>query len=123
MDHLDPKERQSIARLHAGLVGFYMLLLVGLMFAVKLHSPKIEIAADGFSAAAAERPHMAACAERDLKLIIALADHGEAQDVPAGKLNTAFLALVEARAACAAGRIDEALAIYDGIAIGPVPKK
>jgi hypothetical protein len=123
MDHIDLKERKFIARLHAGLVGFYMSLLFGMMLVVKLHSPNVEIVGDAFSAAAAERPRMAACAERDLKLVIALADHGEAQDVPAGKLNTAFLALVEARAACAAGRIDEALAIYDGIAIGPVPEK
>jgi hypothetical protein len=123
MDHLDPQDRKMASRLYVGLVGFYMFLLMSLMLAVKLHAPNAEIAGDGFSAAAAERPHMAACAERDLKLVIALADHGEAQDVPAGKLNTAFLALVEARAACAAGRIDEALAIYDGIVIEPEPEK
>jgi hypothetical protein len=43
--------------------------------------------------------------------------HGEAQDVPAARLAEAFYALVNARRACAAGRIDEALAIYDGIVV------
>ena len=37
--------------------------------------------------------------------------------MPAETLATAFFALVNARRACAAGRIDGALAIYDGIVV------
>jgi hypothetical protein len=135
MDHLDPNERKVIGRMHAGVVCGYLFLLLALMFAVKVHSPNVEVVAmdsdsvgdeprknllaDAFSAAAAERPGLTACASRDLKLVISLADHGEAQDVPVEALNSAFLALVKARSACAAGRVDEAVAIYDGIAIVP----
>ena len=135
MDHLDPKERKMVGRMHAGVVCGYLFLLLSLMFAVKVHSPNIQIVAmdsdsvgdetrknllsDAFSAAAAERPGLTACASRDLKLVISLADHGEAQDVPAEALNSAFLALVKARGACAAGHVDEAIAIYDGIALAP----
>jgi hypothetical protein len=52
---------------------------------------------------------------RDLQLVISIEAHGEAQDTPANKLADAFFAIVRARAACAAGRVDEALAIYDDI--------
>lgn len=135
MDHLDPKERKVISRMHAGVVCGYLFLLLALMFAVKVHSPNVEIVAmdsdgvvdapsknllaDAFSAAAAERPGLTACASRDLKIVISLADHGEAKDVPPEALNSAFLALVKARGACAAGRVDEAVAIYDSIAVAP----
>jgi hypothetical protein len=57
----------------------------------------------------------ALCTERDLKLITQLNEHSEAQDVPAADLRSAFLALVDARKICFAGRVEEALAIYDGV--------
>ncbi len=66
---------------------------------------------------AAENPDRAQCAARDLKLLTSINEHGEAQDVPADDLRTAFFSLVRARGLCAAGRVDEALAIYDGVAI------
>ena len=59
--------------------------------------------------------HRALCAERDLKLITQLNEHSETQDVPATDLRNAFLALVDARKICFAGRVEEALAIYDGV--------
>src|SRR4051812_20340588 len=51
----------------------------------------------------------ALCTERDLKLVTQLNEHGEAQDVPAADLRSAFLALVDARKICIAGRVEEAL--------------
>jgi hypothetical protein len=57
------------------------------------------------------------CALRDLQLVTSIEAHGEARDMPAERLAKAFFALVNARRACAAGRIDGALAIYDGIVV------
>ena len=57
------------------------------------------------------------CALRDLQLVKSIEAHGEARDMPAERLATAYFALVNARRACAAGRIDGALAIYDGIVV------
>jgi hypothetical protein len=57
----------------------------------------------------------ALCAERDLKLVGLLNEHGEAQDVSADDLRNAFIALVNARKVCFSGHIKEALAIYDGV--------
>jgi hypothetical protein len=68
-------------------------------------------------AIAAEPGGITQCALRDLQLVTSIEARGEAQDVPGGKLAAAFFAVVEARRACDAGRIDEALAVYDGIVI------
>ena len=70
-----------------------------------------------FSAVAAERPDLKECAVRDLKVLTALGEHGEAQDIPGDDIAAAFFTLVKARAACAAGNTTEALAIYDSISL------
>ena len=58
---------------------------------------------------------MTRCALRDLQLVMSIEAHGEAQDVPGDKLADAFFMMMAAREACAAGRIEEALAAYDRI--------
>ncbi len=62
---------------------------------------------------------IARCASRDLRLVMSIEAHGEAQDVPSDQLGHAFFTMMKARAACDAGRFDEAFAIYDGIVIVP----
>src|SRR5262249_26254913 len=74
------------------------------------------------SAIAAEVSPGEQCALRDLRLVMSIAAHGEAEDVPADALREAFFTMTKARAACAAGRISEAFAIYDSIAIVPVAR-
>src|SRR2546423_5173756 len=69
------------------------------------------------SAIAAEPVDMTQCAARDLRSVISIEAHGEAQDVPAEKLADAFFTMINARKACTAGHIDAALATYDGIVI------
>ena len=100
MDWLDPEDRAAIMRWRIRLAVFCSLL--GLILA-----PVI----------AAEPGGMTQCALCDLPLVTSIEMHGEAQDVPAARLAEAFFALVNARRTCAAGRIDEALAIYDGIVV------
>jgi hypothetical protein len=50
--------------------------------------------------------------------LTAINEHGEAQDLPADDIRNAFFALVKARGVCAAGRVEEALAMYDGVVMG-----
>jgi hypothetical protein len=136
MDHLDPEEQRTVRRLYIRVVIFYCWLA---LFAVALVSlrivldPRIDaVEHEGTaymvqasqlvgpsSALAAEPSNHARCAARDLKIVMLIEAHGEAQDVRADDLREAFFTMAKARAACAAGRTDEALAIYDGIAIVP----
>lgn len=53
------------------------------------------------------------CAARDLRLVTAIEAHGDAQDIPGATLYATFSAMMRARSACEAGRIDEALALYE----------
>lgn len=120
-----PEERTVARRIYFGMLALYCcaILLVGAAF--KLSAPASESAklarhSGGlFSAVAAERPDLAACAARDLKVLTALGEHGDAQDVPGDIIATAFFAMVKARAACAAGKVSDGLAIYDGISLAP----
>jgi hypothetical protein len=59
------------------------------------------------------------CAARDLKLLSQIEQHGQRQDVAGDKLFAAFLTMLDARSACAAGRTAEATALYDS-AFGPL---
>jgi hypothetical protein len=135
MDHLDPDDQSTVRRWYFGIVVFYsslalLSLLVGaaMVDVADFHvntmrrqtsagtSQTIRLA--GASGAfAAEPAGIARCAMRDLALVTAIEAHGEAQDVPADKLGNAFFTVMSARAACAAGRVAEALAIYDSIVI------
>ncbi|WP_315838381.1 hypothetical protein [Bradyrhizobium prioriisuperbiae] len=68
-------------------------------------------------ARAAEPALLPRCAARDLRLVTAIEAHGEAQDIPGETLYATFAALIRARAACEAGRADEALALYDRLTL------
>jgi len=135
MDHLDPEDQSTVRRWYFGIVVFYsslalLSLLVGLAMvdvadfhantmrreATAGTSQAIRLAGAS-GALAAEPAGITRCAMRDLALVTAIEAHGEAQDVPADKLGDAFFSVMNARAACAAGRVAEALAIYDSIVI------
>ncbi len=127
-DNLTAEDQQVARRIYLGLTSCYaaVLLLLGALVAYNVpdrgtHSVASDASRAGglFSAVAAEMPDRAPCAVRDLKLLTSINEHGEAQDVPADDLRNAFFSLVKARGVCAAGRVDEALAIYDNAAIGP----
>ena len=56
------------------------------------------------------------CAELDLAVTSDIELAANAQQIPGEKLAAAFFTVMDARNACAEGRYDEALAIYDSIA-------
>ncbi len=61
------------------------------------------------------------CSQRDITVITLIEDHGAADDVSADRLYSAVLTQLRARSACYAGRIKEALALYDSILdLGPI---
>jgi hypothetical protein len=55
------------------------------------------------------------CAERDLKVVRLLEEHGNASTLPASVLGEAGLAQLDARLTCLSGLQVEALAMYDSI--------
>jgi hypothetical protein len=124
LDHLTGDDQKVARRIYLAMAACYtsLLLLLGVLVAFNIPSRGTDALSFGriglFSAVAAERPGRAQCAARDLKLLTSLNERGEAQDVAADDLRTAFFALVKARGVCAAGRVDEALAIYDSVVIG-----
>jgi hypothetical protein len=61
-----------------------------------------------------------ACARRDLQVVMLIEAHGQAHTAAPQKLADAFLTVMRARVACQEGRVGEAIALYDGIALGPV---
>jgi hypothetical protein len=89
---------------------------IGLMSTISLLRTNSVGASD---AIAAEQVGSVQCALRDLRVVTSIEAHGEARDVPADKLGGAFSAMMNARAACAAGHIGEALAIYDSTIVVP----
>ena len=56
------------------------------------------------------------CAELDLAVTSEIELAANAQQIPGEKLAAAFFTVMDARNACAEGRYNEALAIYDSIA-------
>jgi hypothetical protein len=134
MDWLDPEDRAAIMRWRIRLAVFCGLLVLILAPLIAARAGDLERRAEALlhgaddagrawprigvsGAIAAEPGGITQCALRDLQLVTSIEARGEAQDVPGGKLAAAFFAVVEARRACDAGRIDEALAVYDGIVI------
>jgi hypothetical protein len=129
MNSLDPQDQTAVRRWSVRIsivCASFALLLVSAMvipFADPPRradqagiSPMIRLV--GVSSAMAVEPaDLTQCALRDLRIVTSIETHGEAQDVPPAKLAGAFVTLMNARAACAAGRIQEALAIYDGITL------
>lgn len=55
------------------------------------------------------------CAAREVKAITLIEDLGQTPDMSSDRLATAGLKMLDAREACYAGRVDEALATYHGI--------
>jgi hypothetical protein len=61
------------------------------------------------------------CALKETAAITMIEDHGAADDLPADRLAAAGLTMLRARSACYAGRVGEALALYQSILdLGPV---
>jgi hypothetical protein len=58
------------------------------------------------------------CATVDLKFILLIEAHGEAQDVAAETLARAFYTVLEARKACNEGQVDAAIKLYESIPLG-----
>jgi hypothetical protein len=63
----------------------------------------------------------AACAQREIEVIALIEDHGNAGTVSSARLAEAGRSWLRARAICYLGRVDEAVALYDGIktTLGP----
>jgi hypothetical protein len=143
MDHLNPEDQRTVKRWYLGIVVFYsslalLALVIGAMI-VNVSDPVMDAARRGRTtgvlqtnrlvrtsgAFAAEPAHISRCASRSPRLVTAIDEYGEAPDLPAdrqdlaaGKPGDAFFFIsTRARAACPAGRLGEALAIYDGIII------
>jgi len=134
MDYLDPEDQRAVRRwsVRIAVVFSSLALLLFAAIAGRISTPDQADAIDRESATgilqiarvvgmsraiAAEPVGVTQCALRDLRIVTSIEAHGEAQDVPADKLANAFFTMMNARAACAAGRIDEALATYDSIVI------
>ena len=129
-DNLTVEDQKVARRIYLGLASCYagLLLLLGALVLYNItdrSSTQLasdqgrEVSSGGlFSAMAADNPDRVQCAARDLKLLTSINEHGEAQDLPADDIRNAFFALVKARGICAAGRVDEALAMYDSVVMG-----
>jgi hypothetical protein len=123
---LPPEDQKTVRKFYFRMGCGYAALfaLVGLSILARVPGAQLQAAkqaretppaSGSFDALASGVPNHALCAARDLKLIAQLNKHGEAQDVPASDLRSAFLTLVDARKICFAGRVEEALALYDGV--------
>jgi len=55
------------------------------------------------------------CAARDLEVVILIEQRGQGEDVASERVAHAAMTMMVAREVCAAGRVDEALAVYDSI--------
>ena len=81
-----------------------ILLAVGACFVLNVTAPRATAAQDNVFARV--------CAEQEVKALTSLEDHGIANDVPADQLGVAGLIVLEARSTCYAGKVDEAVALY-----------
>jgi hypothetical protein len=64
---------------------------------------------------AAEPKLALVCAERDVAAITLIEERADSDAVPSENVHRAFTTQMQARDACAAGRVGEALALYDRI--------
>jgi hypothetical protein len=131
MNHLDPEDQRAVrrwsARLAVGCCASALFLFTVVATRISMPDPHAGamdrdrttgIFGVGMSSAiAAEQVDMTECASRDLRIVISIEAHGEAQDVSADKLADAFFTRINARKACAAGRVEAALATYDSIVL------
>ncbi len=72
--------------------------------------------------AQSKSPTLRLCAARDVEVVTLIEDYGEAGDIVSERLAKAGLDQMQARLACAAGRPEVGIAIYDDIIrlLGPV---
>ena len=61
------------------------------------------------------------CAARDLQILMVIEERENTDAVSAEKLSDAMLAMLEARLVCYAGRVTDAMALYDSIVQGITP--
>lgn len=124
MDKLSPSERANVKRSHLRVVGFYaalsLLFAGGMALKMDRFESQLEKFRLGSEAHAASRPGSPLCAERDIKYITLIEDAGEARSVPGERLADAYFTMMKARELCAAGRVADAIAVYDSITIAPV---
>ena len=123
MDKLDPQEQIDIKRWHLRNVAFYSLLalVIVMLAAVKIDRVNSQFAkfSPTSDAVAAARPGSPVCAARDLKLVTLLEEAGEARALPGEQLAEVFFTMMKARELCSAGRVAEAIAVYDAIVVAP----
>jgi hypothetical protein len=114
-DAFSADEQTTIKRLFFRTLGVYSLLVLMLAVVVTARTHLAPTAA-----VAAERAGSPLCAARDLQLVMLIEQLGEAKAVPGEQLADAFFTMTNARELCRAGRVKDALAVYDGIAITPI---
>jgi hypothetical protein len=123
LDKVSLQERTAIRQSLLSVVGFYAVLgLVAVaLIAVKLDKVQSQLAKFGptSEAAAATPVGSPVCAVRDIKVVTLIDDAGEAGAVPSERLTEAFLTLMKARELCSAGRVAEAIAVYDSVTFAP----
>jgi len=126
VNDLPPEDQDTVRKFYFRMFFVYagVFALAGLAILARMPGAELQVAKQAgeisparsvFGVLAPVAFNRALCTERDQKLVTRLNEHGEAQDVPAADLRNAFLALVDARKNCLAGRVEEALAIYDGV--------
>lgn len=94
-------------------------LIVGLVAVITQHG--VPALTTGAMAQEQTRQFAKECVLKDIAVITLIEDHGGANDLPADRLAAAGLAMLQARSTCYAGRVEEALTLYDSIlALGPV---
>jgi|SRR5215470_11646392 len=123
MDRLDPHERTEVKRWHLRNVAFYSLLalMIVMLVATKMDRVNSQLAKlnPTGDAVAAVQTGSPVCAARDLKLVTLLEEAGEAKALPGEQLAEVFFTMMKARELCSAGRVVEAIAVYDAIVIAP----
>jgi hypothetical protein len=83
------------------------LLAAGACFAFNATAPR--------AIAAEVRVFARACADQEVKVVTSLEDHGIASDISADQLGAAGLLMLEARSTCYAGKVEEAVALYQRV--------
>jgi hypothetical protein len=66
-------------------------------------------------------PFPSACGTMEIRVLTVIEEHGAAGDVSSDRLSAAAMTMLLARSTCYAGRVGEALALYEGaLALGRV---
>lgn len=92
----------------------WIVLIAGSVAAI-IFGAAVSATAEGPKSATPARWMTPECAERDLKVLSLIEEHGKASDLPAAVLGEAGLTFLDARMTCLSGRQAEALAKYDSI--------